>query len=61
MLKKIILYVILIILSISLTSCQTAQGLGGDIQWTAQKCAEMLGGGEKAEWEEEWEEEEYGY
>jgi predicted small secreted protein len=61
MLKKIILYVILIILSISLTSCQTVQGLGGDIQWTAQKCAEKLGGGEKAKAEKEWEEEEYGY
>ncbi len=53
MLKKIILFIVLIIAGISLTGCQTFQGLGGDIQWTAQKCAEMLEGGNKAEAEEE--------
>jgi len=52
MAKKIILYVILIILSLSLISCQTIQGVGGDIQWTAQKSAELLGG-KKARAEEE--------
>jgi predicted small secreted protein len=44
MVKKIILCVILIILSFSLVSCQTIEGLGGDIKWTAQKGAEILGG-----------------
>jgi predicted small secreted protein len=43
MAKKIILYVILIIVCISLTSCQTIQGVGGDIQWTGKKSAEMMG------------------
>ena len=57
MAKKIILYVILVILGISLTSCQTMQGVGGDIQWTAQKTAEALGGEEeKVEYEMEEEE-----
>jgi predicted small secreted protein len=56
MAKKIILYVILVILGISLTSCQTMQGVGGDIQWTARKTAEALGGKE-AKVEEETEEE----
>jgi predicted small secreted protein len=36
MVKKVILYIILIILGISLASCQTIQGVGGDIQWTAE-------------------------
>jgi predicted small secreted protein len=44
MAKKIILYVILIILGVSLTSCQTIQGMGSDIQWTAKKSAEAYGG-----------------
>jgi predicted small secreted protein len=47
MVKKIILYVILIILSFSSISCQTVQGIGGDIKWTGQKGAEVLGGGGK--------------
>jgi predicted small secreted protein len=47
MAKKIILYVILIVLSFSLISCQTVQGIGGDIKWTGEKGAEVLGGGEK--------------
>ncbi len=53
MLKKIILCIILIVLGLSLTSCQTIQGVGGDIQWTAKKCAGVLDGGKKAEAEEE--------
>ncbi len=54
MAKKIILYVILIVLCISLTSCQTIQGVGGDIQWTGKKSAELIGGKkEKARAEEE--------
>jgi len=41
MAKKIILYVILIVLSFSLISCQTVQGIGGDIKWTGEKGAEV--------------------
>jgi predicted small secreted protein len=48
MVKKIILYVILVILSFSLMSCQTVAGIGGDIKWTGQKGGEILGG-KKAE------------
>jgi predicted small secreted protein len=44
MAKKIILCVILIILGFSLIGCQTIEGVGGDIKWTAQKGAEILGG-----------------
>ncbi|MGA1979571.1 MAG: hypothetical protein ABSG99_03265 [Sedimentisphaerales bacterium] len=44
MVKKIILCIILIILGLSLISCQTIQGVGGDIKWTGQKGAEILGG-----------------
>jgi predicted small secreted protein len=58
MAKKIILYVILIILGISLTGCQTVQGVGGDIQWTAQKSAEVLDG-DKSKAKEEEEEDRY--
>ncbi|MDD5327597.1 MAG: hypothetical protein PHY02_07260 [Phycisphaerae bacterium] len=44
MIKKIILCVILIVLCLSLVGCQTVAGVGGDIQWTGQKGAEILGG-----------------
>ena len=44
MVKKIILLLALIILSFSLISCQTVQGLGGDIKWTGEKGAELLEG-----------------
>lgn len=46
MVKKIILYVALIILGFSSISCQTVQGLGGDIKWTGEKGAELLEGGQ---------------
>jgi predicted small secreted protein len=59
MVKKIILCIILIILGLSLISCQTMQGVGGDIQWTAQKCAGILEGGKKAETEKQEEEDVY--
>lgn len=52
MVKKVILYVILIVLGISLASCQTIQGVGSDIQWTAKKSADALGVETKAEGEE---------
>jgi predicted small secreted protein len=44
MIKRIILYAALIILSLSLIGCQTVQGLGGDIKWTGEKGAELMGG-----------------
>ena len=43
MLKKVLLVVALIILVFSLFGCQTVQGLGGDIKWTGEKGAELLG------------------
>ena len=42
MAKKIILSIILIILVFSQVGCQTVQGVGGDIQWTARACAGVL-------------------
>lgn len=44
MVKKVLLLVALIILGFSLLSCQTVQGLGGDIKWTGEKGAELLEG-----------------
>lgn len=44
MVKKSLLIVVLIILVFSLISCQTVQGLGGDIKWTGEKTAELLEG-----------------
>jgi len=45
MIKKVLLLAILIVLCFSLISCQTVQGIGGDIQWTGEKGAEILEGG----------------
>jgi predicted small secreted protein len=44
MLKKLLLVITLVILTIVLTSCNTVQGLGKDIEWTGQKGAEVLSG-----------------
>ncbi|MGD9110417.1 MAG: hypothetical protein PVG93_05710 [Phycisphaerales bacterium] len=44
MIRKLILVFLLIVSSLTLISCQTVQGLGGDIQWTGEKTAEMMGG-----------------
>lgn len=44
MTKKIILCIILVIVVFSLVGCQTVQGVGGDIQWTARACAGVLEG-----------------
>ncbi len=44
MLKKLILIVTLIILTGLLVGCQTVEGFGKDVEWTAQKSAEALGG-----------------
>jgi len=42
MVKKVLLVVALIVLMLSLISCQTIQGVGGDIEWTGEKGAELL-------------------
>jgi predicted small secreted protein len=42
MVKKILLLVALIVVMFSLISCQTVQGIGGDIKWTGEKGAELL-------------------
>ena len=42
MIKKVLLVIALIIVMFSSISCQTVQGLGGDIKWTGEKVAEML-------------------
>ena len=42
MVKKILLLVVLIVVMFSLISCQTVQGIGGDIKWTGEKGAEIL-------------------
>ena len=44
MVKKALLLVALAILLLSLISCQTVQGIGGDIKWTGEKGAEILEG-----------------
>jgi len=44
MVKKILLLAILLILCYCLVGCQTVQGVGGDIQWTGEKSAELLEG-----------------
>ena len=42
MIKKILLVVALVVAMFSLISCQTVQGIGGDIKWTGEKGAELL-------------------
>lgn len=44
MVKKLVLILLLVVLSVSLISCQTVQGIGGDIQWSGEKTAEMMEG-----------------
>jgi predicted small secreted protein len=45
MIKKILLVAVLIVVLFVLTGCQTVAGVGGDIKWTADSCANLLGGG----------------
>lgn len=42
MFKKALLLLALIILLFASTSCQTVQGVGGDVQWLGEKGAEVL-------------------
>ena len=44
MIKRALLAVALLVAMFSLISCQTVQGLGGDITWTGEKTAEILEG-----------------
>jgi len=44
MIKKVLLIIVLIALTLVLVNCQTVQGLGGDIQWTGEKTAELMEG-----------------
>ena len=44
MIKKMLLTVALIFAVFLLVSCQTVEGLGGDIQWIGEKTGELLGG-----------------
>lgn len=42
MVRKVLLLIALIVLLFSLVSCQTVQGVGGDITWIGEKGAEAL-------------------
>lgn len=42
MVKKVLLLIALIVLLFSLVSCQTVQGVGGDITWIGEKGTEIL-------------------
>lgn len=44
MVKKLALLFLLAVISFSLISCQTVQGLGGDIKWTGEQTAAILEG-----------------
>jgi len=44
MIRKILLIAALIILTYCLVGCQTVAGLGGDIQWSAEKTSDLLNG-----------------
>ena len=45
MVRKIFLTVALAVVAFFFVGCQTVQGIGGDIKWTGEKCAEILEGG----------------
>jgi len=42
MMSKVLLIGVLIVMLLSLVSCQTVQGIGADIQWVGQKSEEAL-------------------
>jgi predicted small secreted protein len=42
MVKKVLLVVVLVVMVFSLVSCQTVQGIGGDITWIGRKGEETL-------------------
>jgi predicted small secreted protein len=42
MVRKVLLVITLIVMLFSLVSCQTVQGIGGDITWIGEKGTEIL-------------------
>jgi len=44
MIRKVLLLIALIVVTLSFIGCQTVQGVGGDIKWTGEKGAEILEG-----------------
>jgi len=42
MVKKVLLVIALIVMVFSIVSCQTVQGIGGDITWIGRKGEEVL-------------------
>jgi len=44
MVRKILLIAALVAVGFFFVGCQTVQGIGGDIKWTGEKCAEILEG-----------------
>ena len=42
MVRKMLLVIALVGLVLALVSCQTVQGIGGDITWIGEKGAEVL-------------------
>ena len=44
MVKKMFLWIILVLIMVSLVGCQTVQGLGKDLQWIGGKTTEAAGG-----------------
>jgi predicted small secreted protein len=44
MARKILLIVALLVMVVSLVGCQTVQGVGRDITWTAEAGAEVVEG-----------------
>jgi len=42
LLRKVLLVIALVVVVFSLVSCQTVQGIGGDITWIGEKGAEVL-------------------
>jgi predicted small secreted protein len=45
MIRKLFLLTLLAAVLFAASGCQTIAGLGGDIKWTAEKTADLVGGG----------------
>jgi predicted small secreted protein len=44
MLKKMFLWITLVVIMVSLVGCQTIQGVGRDLEWLGGKTTETAGG-----------------
>ncbi len=42
MIRKVFLVLLLIVMLISVVSCQTVQGIGADIQWVGEKSEKAI-------------------